>query len=216
MNKYYIPLKQYLDKIPTKEFPHHLFQNSKTTNENNSPKDNPQQRASQLKFSHIKITPFSKTNLANKLTALALILAKTNAQRHEAVQSFMLVNDSTTIAAEVPVYLTKDDIRYYAKALNSNSAKELLKHPTPITGHIDLLQFRNNLLHILDYKPEANKTNPVQQLTTYALALASRTRLNLKSMKCAWFDQNNYYEFYPLNAVYSMTENRKRLASLRY
>jgi len=32
--------------------------------------------------------------------------------------------------------------------------------------------------------------------------LASRTKLALKDFKCAWFDQDNYYEFFPLHAVY--------------
>ena len=51
---------------------------------------------------------------------------------------------------------------------------------TPITGHIDVLQVRNNLIHVLDYKPEAKKEKKaVKQLTIYALALASKTKLPL-------------------------------------
>jgi ATP-dependent exoDNAse (exonuclease V) beta subunit len=69
-------------------------------------------------------------------------------------------------------------------------------------GHIDILQIRNGLIHILDYKSEADKTNAVNQLTIYALALASRTKLAVKDFKCAWFDEKNYFEFYPLHAVY--------------
>ena len=90
-----------------------------------------------------------------------------------------------------------------------------IKIKTPITGHIDILQIRNSLIHILDYKPEANKTNPIEQLTIYALALDSRTKLDLKSFKCACaeksfgisgmleifdfkqFDENFYHEFFP-------------------
>jgi hypothetical protein len=34
------------------------------------------------------------------------------------------------------------------------------------------------------------------------LALASRTRLPLKLFVCAWFDEKDYFEFYPLQAVY--------------
>ena len=73
---------------------------------------------------------------------------------------------------------------------------------TPITGHIDILQIRNNLIHILDYKPNANKENPIHQLTIYALAIASKTKLPLIMFKCSWFDENNYYEFFPLHVVY--------------
>ncbi len=58
------------------------------------------------------------------------------------------------------------------------------------------------MIHILDYKPEANKINAVNQLTIYALALASRTKLAVKDFKCAWFDDRSYYEFFPLHVVY--------------
>jgi len=36
-----------------------------------------------------------------------------NKKRHETLQRFMLVNDSATIAVEIPVYLTKENISYY-------------------------------------------------------------------------------------------------------
>jgi hypothetical protein len=62
------------------------------------------------------------------------------------------------------------------------------------------LQIRNGLIHILDYKPDAEKVSAVNQLTIYALA--SRTKLAVKDFKCAWFDERNYYEFFPLHAVY--------------
>jgi ATP-dependent exoDNAse (exonuclease V) beta subunit len=79
-------------------------------------------------------------------------------------------------------------------------------YETPITGHIDILQIRNGLIHILDYKPDAHRKEiqeqAIQQLTIYALALASRTKLDLASLKCAFFDENNYFEFFPLHAVY--------------
>ena len=46
----------------------------------------------------------------------------------------------------------------------------------------------------------------MHQLTAYALALASRTRLPLKQFTCAWFDDRHYYEFFPLQAVYAPRE----------
>jgi len=207
-SRFYEPIKSYLEKIPTKEFPHHIFKqkqekkscpNAAIAKIKNINKNKPEQRASQLKFQHLKITHLSKNNLANKLTSLALNLAKSNKDRHNAVQDFFLTNDSTTIATEVPVYLTQDDITYF---ISRKFNLPLHNQPTPITGHIDILQIRNGLIHILDYKPEANKQNPTEQLTIYALALASRTKLDLRSFKAAWFDENNYYEFFPLHAVY--------------
>ena len=214
-SKFYEPIKSYLNKITTNKFPHHIFKekiktinsiNKKITKNNatsasgqNTNKNLLEQRASQIRFPHLKITHLSKTNLANKLADLALNLAKTNKQRHQAIQNFMLINDSTTVATEIPVYLTKDDIIYF---LNRNFKLPLENQKTPITGHIDIIQIRNGLIHILDYKPDAKHQNPIHQLTIYALALASKTKLALSDFKCAWFDENNYFEFYPLHAVY--------------
>jgi len=184
-------LKDYLEKIPTSNFPHHIF--TPTQEVNNT------QRASQTNFKTLKITTLNKHNLANKLCQLALNLAKTNKDRHQSIQDFMLINDSTTIATEIPIYLTKDDLLYFNSRnfhINPNNFS------TPITGHIDFLQIRNNLIHILDYKPEASKEKPIQQLTIYALALASKAKLPLTIFKCAWFDENNYFEFFPLHVVY--------------
>jgi len=193
LSKFYQPLKNYLEKIPTNKFPHHIFKqnqgcpNAVIAKIKNIDNKNNEQRASKLKFNHLKITHLSKNNLANKLTSLALNLAKSNKQRHEAVQNFMLINDSTTIATEIPVYLTQDDITYF---ISRKFTLPLENQPTPITGHIDILQVRNGLIHILDYKPEAKTQSPIEQLTIYALAVASKTKLALSDFKCAWFDFN--------------------------
>ena len=192
--KFEKPIISYLKKILTQEFPHHIFKPKAET-------QGKLERSSQLKFETLKFIKLQKQNLANKLTNLALNLAKTNKHRHQSVQDFMLINDSATIATEIPIYLTKDDIRYFLKR---KFKLPLENQPTPITGHIDLLQIRNGLIHILDYKPEAHKTNPVNQLTIYALALASRFQIQLKNFKCAWFDDKNYYEFFPLHVVYAL------------
>ena len=190
-NPQFTKLKDYIEKISAKEFPHHIF---------TYPNQNNRQRASQLKFNHLKIISASKSNQANKLAKLALNLAKDNKQRHNAIQDFMLINDSTTIAVEVPVYLTNWDAGYYRN--QKGFIFPLNNYTTPITGHIDILQVRNGLLHILDYKPDANKINPIEQLTIYALALSRKLTLPLYYFKCAWFDENNYFEFFPLHAVY--------------
>ena len=187
----FIPTRDYLNKIPTSQFPHHIFKPQYNL-------ENHSERASQINFQHLKITALEKQNLANKLAKLALSLAKTNKERHQAIQDFMLINDSTTIATEVPIYLTKDDLLYFLSKGFSINPQD---YSTPITGHIDILQIRNNLIHILDYKPGAKKQKPIEQLTIYALALASKTKLALKDFKCAWFDENNYFEFFPLHVV---------------
>jgi hypothetical protein len=107
--------------------------------------------------------------------------------------------DGATIAVEVPVYLTSQDAAYF-KGIGFHLPLETLTRP--ITGHIDVLQIRRGLIHILDYKPDAKKINPANQLLLYSLALASRTRLPLKLFVCAWFDERDYFQFYPFHAVH--------------
>lgn len=192
-NTQFATIKGYLQKINSKDFPHHIFT---YINEN---KGN-EQRASQIKFEYLKINHIQKQNQANELAKLALNLASTNKQRHESIQEFMLINDSTTIAVEIPVYITNWDAGYYR---NQNGfIFDLSSYQTPITGHIDILQIRNGLIHILDYKPEPGKIQPIEQLTIYALALSRKLNLPIKDFKCAWFDENSYFEFFPLHAVY--------------
>ncbi|MFI5093756.1 MAG: PD-(D/E)XK nuclease family protein [Candidatus Acidiferrales bacterium] len=176
-------LKQYFASVDD-HFPHQLFLAS-------------HQRSSKFPVElHPPIT--RKENNATRLAALALPTSPTNRKRHETLQRFMLINDSVTVAVEIPVYLTREDVAYYR-----SRGFDLTIDTEVITGHIDFLQVRNGFLHILDYKPEASKEKHAHvQVTIYALALARRTRLPLKMFKCAWFDEKDYFEFFPLQGVY--------------
>jgi len=49
-------------------------------------------------------------------------------------------------------------------------------------------------------------------LTIYALAIARRTSLPLKAFKCGWFDENDYFEFFPLQGVYRRQTRPPRIA----
>ncbi len=120
----------------------------------------------------------------------------------------MLMNDSTTIAVEVPVYLTNWDAGYYRN--QKGFIFPLSNYTTPITGHIDILQIRNGLIHILDYKPEANKIKPIEQLTIYALASSRKLNLPIYYFKCSWFDEDDYFEFFPLHAIYENAHKNER------
>lgn len=189
-------LRTYLESIATGQFPHELFQ---AQEHSSTPPAASSQRSSKIQLDTLPVVQTEKQNLANDLATLGLIMARTTRERHPVIQDFMLTNDSTTVACEVPIYLTADDLHYYQTygfhlALPAAAA--------PITGHIDLVQIRNDFIQILDYKPDAHKIQPVSQLLTYALALAARTRLPLKLFKCAWFDDKHYFEFFPLHAVY--------------
>ena len=147
-------------------------------------------RCSQLRVD-LKPQKTTKHNNAPKLAELALTLAKTNRERHQVIENFFLANDSTTVAIEVPVYikpeeLTTQDQKDYGITLDE-----------PLSGHIDILQVRFNKIHILDYKPDAKRSDKsaAEQLFLYALALSKRTKIPLDKFICAYFDKNNYYEF---------------------
>ena len=126
-----------------------------------------------------------KDSPACKMTNLALELAKTKGERHQKVEEFFLINDTATVAVEVPIYLTRSRLR------------DLGLQPTgPLTGHIDILQVRNKRIHIMDYKPDAKKeTSAVTQLWLYAELLSARTKIDIEKMVCAWFDERDYFEF---------------------
>ena len=97
----------------------------------------------------------------------------------------MLINDSSTIACEVPVW-------FWDKKLDMG-----------ICGHIDILQIRQGKIFVLDYKPDAGKEKEdkvASQLYLYASGLSFRTGLPLQSFRCAWFDEHMYYEFNPMEA----------------
>jgi ATP-dependent exoDNAse (exonuclease V) beta subunit len=118
----------------------------------------------------------------------------------------MLTTDSVTVAVEVPIYLTPEDITHMQHDLGFHIP---LDTAGAITGHIDVLQIRNGRVHILDYKPGANHERPIAQLMVYALALSRRTGLRLFDFTCAWFDDRHYFEFYPLHVVHKRGTRRR-------
>ena len=125
-----------------------------------------------------KVNIDQKNNLACKMASFALNEANNNKERHEVIENFMLINDTATIAKEVPIY-------FWEKGRGS------------ITGHIDILQIRYGKIHILDYKPNAIKENASGQLLLYARGLSFRTGIPLDRFECAWFDDRDYLSFSP-------------------
>ena len=190
-------LREFLEAIQT-ECPHQFFQEG--------------ERSSELKveFDLHEVLIREKQNFATRLAGLALQAVSDNKLRHKALQRFMLCNDSVTVAAEVPVYMDSMDIEHMQEELKF---KIPLKLDKVLTGHIDILQLRNGAVHILDYKPQdkdKRRIKPVTQLTLYALMLSRLTGLRLYDFKCAWFDENAYYEFFPLHVVYKLRHQSKK------
>jgi len=142
------------------------------------------ERCSQLKID-INIKKENRYSQVSKLAGLALKAARTNKQRHSLVERFMLINDSSTVACEVPVWLWEKNL------------------DLGIAGHIDLLQIKDGLVYILDFKPAANRENcqkVASQLYFYASGLSFRARVPLNRFRCAWFDEKAYFEFKPREA----------------
>ncbi|MEI8327632.1 MAG: hypothetical protein WCG02_00655 [Candidatus Taylorbacteria bacterium] len=192
------PLKEYLDNVSS-ETPHQYFADGERMSEVKS------------KFDKTDMIVKGKFNYANKLAAFVLQAVTDNKQRHEELQRFMIANDSCTVATEVPVYIRKEDVVHMQNILKFNIVGEdgkielkggkSIDMPKLLTGHIDFVQIRNGSVHLLDYKPNAAKEKPIEQLTWYALAMSRLTGMRLFEFKCAWFDEKDYFEFYPLHVV---------------
>lgn len=194
-------IKDFLELIIA-ECPHQVFKESSL-------------RASEFKniFNLDGVRIISKKNRANEMARFVMQAVANNKERHKAIQDFALFCDSVTIAVETPVLLDKDDVSHFRAMLNFNVPLEL-KDGAVITGHIDILQLRNGIVHIMDFKPSAKKYKPIDQLTIYALALSRLTGLRLHSFKCAWFDEDDYFEFFPLHVVYKKTKKSRNLKSI--
>jgi len=147
-------------------------------------------RCSKIRI-NLKPEKISKHNNAPKMVQLALTLSKTNHDRHTQVENSFLINDTATIAIEVPIFLKPNDITLKEQSIYGLNLKN------PLSGHIDIIQVRFNNIHILDYKPDAKISDKAaaEQVFLYALALSKRTKIPLNKFICAYFDKNDYYEF---------------------
>ena len=130
---------------------------------------------------------------ACRMADLALELCKTKRERHAKVEEFMLINDSATIAVELPVWVTAEEAQESIWGGAAQGPRP--EAPGPITGHIDLVQVRNDQLYILDYKPdETEKNYTVTQLDLYATLLSIRTGISKNKINLAYFDERDYFE----------------------
>ena len=204
INKYFSGLRNYLENV-VEDCPDSLFNNSS--------------RGSSVKLAGVdfgKVGMGKRENYACKLAKLALGMTDDNRKRHDVLQSFMLTNDSCTVACEVPVYLLPDEIKY-CRFINKEDSKKkgLLTDKNnglknTITGHIDLVQMKFGMIYVLDFKPEASKERMekvMSQLFVYAFALSVRTGIWLRNFRCAWFDSSAYYEFNPNEIILAADPN---------
>ncbi len=167
-------------------------------------------RCSQIKLEPDLPVKQSKGTQASKDALKALQFAKTNFQRHDVVENFMLNCDCYTIATEVPVWMDSNEIelspsRQAAKTATDKTNEtfapsRFCEKSSSIAGHIDLLQWKFDTLYILDFKPNAAKEQKAKvatQLNLYAVALSVRTGIPVSRMRCAWFDEEDFFSFKP-------------------
>ena len=177
-------LADFIESVPT-ICPHELFGESARASQLDAGFINP---------SRLIVTP--KENFATRTAEFVLPTIGNNYLRHGTLQRFMLVNDSVTVAVEIPIWLKPSDIAEieaeYSTRLLAQGAEG-----ASITGHIDFIQVRHDKVHILDYKPDAKTNRPVAQLTIYALAISRLAGIPLFDIKCAWFNEEQYCEFFP-------------------
>ncbi len=202
----FAPLADFLEHVPT-DCPHELF----------SGEGDSKSRASQAEATFADTTHAIvniRENAATESAALIIPAVGNNKLRHETLQRFMLANDSVTLAVEVPIWLPEPDIAAIETRWGISLAPKVTDGERVITGHIDFVQVRNGAVHLLDYKPDATTNKPFAQLTIYALALSHLTGIPLFDFKCAWFNEQQYCEFFPrtILARSAPTLLRKRAA----
>ena len=204
----FAPLADFLERVH-RDCPHEYFRREDGA------------RGSQLSpefLSLDRLTVIEKQNTATETAALIIPSVGSNYDRHPKLQRFMLINDSTTVAVEVPIFLLEEDIlaleEYHGVEIVPKEpvhrARPGLGHkPRFITGHIDFLQVRNGAIHVLDYKPDARTNRPIAQLAIYALALTRLVPgLALSDIRCAWFNETCYNEYSPSLLLPTLAEKR--------
>jgi transposase-like protein len=184
----FTPIANFLEAIPL-ICPHDLFRTE----------DRARASQAQPAFADVsRVIVNRKENVATRIADLIIPAVGNNKLRHETLQTFMLTNDSVTVAIEIPIWLAERDIAALEKQHGVELAPRVGAAERTITGHIDFLQVRNGCVHLLDYKPDARTNKPIAQLAIYALALTRLVPgLKLFDIKCAWFNEHEYAEFFP-------------------
>lgn len=171
-------LSEYLDLLYT-DCPNHLFQQS---NLRSSGQTCSQYRID-LQLNHTKeheLLDLAKASLSFEQFK----------SRHENLQKFLLLEDSCTVATEVPLWLEPHEISNYT---------ELFQVDDILTGHVDILRYeKDGRIGVWDYKPRAlDEQNAVIQVFLYALMLSIRTGICLKDIVCGYFDESDAFFFEP-------------------
>lgn len=118
-------------------------------------------------------------NKLPRLTKLALERSS-DPSPHNSVEYFFLLNDSSTVATELPVFLNPKDIG----------------SDVPMTGHIDILQARFDKIFVLDYKPNLNHPeNYSSQLHLYRESIHRRMNIPKEKISTIAFNEHEAWEY---------------------
>ncbi|NOR84917.1 Dna2/Cas4 domain-containing protein [archaeon] len=108
---------------------------------------------------------------------------------HSKVQLFMLENDPKTISCEVPLWL---------EPIEMQGLQNHFDVGLPLSGHIDVLQIKDEKIIVLDYKPKAHKEKYAStQVYFYAKMLSARTGIPIEKFYCGYFDSDTSFWFDP-------------------
>jgi hypothetical protein len=94
---------------------------------------------------------------------------------HEPILKNILIKDKDAVAIEVPIWNRQEN--------------------NVITGHIDLIQIENDVVKVIDYKPEGNFLLSLPQVAMYGFLFKSK--LNLKRVRCISFNKQGAWEYDP-------------------
>jgi len=129
----------------------------------------------------------------HEISGLTKKAIELNGKSHQSIQTFMLENDDKTIACEIPIWLSNNEISNF---------KEIFNSKLPLTGHIDLLRIEDDKIWIWDYKPNAIKQlYATTQVYFYALMLSKRASIPLDKFRCGYFDKDYAFVFIPEERV---------------
>ena len=95
---------------------------------------------------------------------------------HEPILKYILIKDKNSLAIEVPIWK-----KFYN---------------TYLTGHIDLIQIQDNIIKVIDYKPEGNFIYSLPQVASYGLLV--KNKFNLDELKCISFNKKEAWEYDPI------------------
>ncbi len=170
------PLQEFMQSIVGGDCPNHLFSE--------------EPRSSGLRIKLLEALICNQSHEITNLTKVGFSTYQQYKSNHEHLQVYLMNNDPTTVACEVPLWLDFTEYSDY---------KNLFPNGGTLTGHVDVLRFENDgKIWIWDFKPNAHKERyAAGQIYSYAIMLSCRTGIPLSEIRCGYFDANSAFIFTP-------------------